>query len=67
MVTILGKKYITDKECAQRYGYSQEWFKKNRSLKKEPPYIKIGGKILYELDEIDKWFKDHMKRSIDLI
>lgn len=57
MITILDKKYITDKECAQRFGYSQSWFQKNRFLGKPPPYIKLNGKILYELDQIDNWFK----------
>lgn len=67
MVTILGKKYLTDKECAQRFGYSQEWFIKQRAQRKAPPYVKMGGKILYDLEEIEKWFQDYMKRSIELI
>lgn len=67
MLSILGKKYITDKECAQRFGFSKDWFKIQRYKHLPPPYIKMGGKILYELEEIEKWFKDYMKKSIDLI
>lgn len=57
MIDILGKRYMNDKEAAQRYGYSQSWFKHRRNEKKAPNYIKIQGKIFYDVEETDKWFK----------
>ena len=65
MVTIMGKSYITDKEAAQRYGYSQQWFRLCRHNKVGPPYVKLQGKgkVYYSVEEIDKWFTDNMIMS----
>lgn len=63
MIEILGIKYISDKEAAIRYGYSQSWFQRRRYKKLPPPFCKLEnkGKVLYPLDETDKWFKDKME------
>lgn len=66
MIDILGKKYLTDKEASDRYGYSQRWFIKQRQLKKGPKYFQLkGGKgrVLYPLIETDKWFKDNLEEK----
>ena len=65
MVEILGKKYLTEKEASHRYGYSPAWFQRQRSLKLPPQFIKLQGKgkVYYETEIIDKWFKDNMKVS----
>ena len=62
MVNILGKVYISTKEAAQRYGYSQQWFRLCRHDKVGPPFVKLQGKgkVYYPLDEADKWFRDNM-------
>lgn len=60
MIVLLGKKLITDKEASSRYGYSQEWFRKRRYQKKKPPYYKIEGKIYYDIEELDQWFKEKL-------
>lgn len=65
MININGKDYISDKECEKYFGFSRDWFQKQRSLKKGPPYIKIEGKVLYDLKETEQWFENHMKRSED--
>lgn len=54
----LNKLFLTEKEASERYGYSREWFQRQRWLKKEPKYIKVvdNGKVLYPLNETDKWF-----------
>lgn len=63
MITILGKKYITDKEASQRYGFSCSWFQQQRSTKKLPNYVKFkdrgkSGRVLYPLDETDNYFHE---------
>gem|GEM_PF-1512672 len=62
MVNIMGKVYISDKEAAVRYGYSQGWFQKMRHEKAGPPFVKLRGKgkVYYAMEETDKWFKDNM-------
>jgi hypothetical protein len=63
MVEILGVKYITEKEAAQRYGYSSWWFIKARRQEYGPHYIQIMtfGRILYPLEETDEWFRKRME------
>lgn len=62
MINILDKKYISDKEAAIRYGYSQQWFRLCRHKKKGPPFLKLQGKgkVYYSIEETDKWFKENM-------
>lgn len=65
MIEVMEIQYITDKEAAARYGYSQSWFVNNRWKKKGPRFVKMigGAKIMYPLEETDKWFKDNMFES----
>lgn len=64
MIIFMGKKYIGEKEAAIRYGYSAVWFRLRRYAKRGPAYMRLDGrgKIYYELEETDQWFKDHMTR-----
>jgi predicted DNA-binding transcriptional regulator AlpA len=65
MIEILGKIYLTDKEAAQRYGYSTSWFQNQRCKKINLPFVKMRGKgkVYYPRDEVDKWFKDNLKMN----
>lgn len=65
MKEILGITYMSSKEAASRYGYSDSWFKKRRMEGSSPKFIKFQnkGKILYPLDETDKWFKENAIES----
>ena len=51
------KLYINESEAALRYGYSRQWFQRQRWLGTGPTFIKInGGRVLYNLEAIDSWF-----------
>jgi hypothetical protein len=54
------KRFITEKEVSQSYGYSISWLQKQRHLKKPPPYFKDQGKVLYDVDKLEKWFNERM-------
>ena len=62
MVVINGKNYISEKEAAGLYGYSISWFQRRRYKKEPPPFIRLEGKgkVYYSVDELNKWFKEHM-------
>lgn len=64
MRKILGKVYMSDKEAAERYGFSRSWFQDRRQNELEPHYIKLlgKGKVFYPVDETDKWFSENLKR-----
>lgn len=65
MKVILGITYMTSKEAASRYGYSDSWFKKRRMNRWPPKFVKLQrkGKVLYPLVETDAWFKDNIVES----
>jgi predicted DNA-binding transcriptional regulator AlpA len=65
MKVILGEEFITDKEAAMRYGYSQSWFIRKRIKGDGPKYKQIAnhGRVLYPVVETDAWFKEKMKEK----
>ena len=64
MIELFGIKYMTQKEAAARYGYSQAWFQRQRHLKLPPCYVKMNrGRIYYSVDLTDKWFEKNMRKS----
>ena len=65
MIEMMGDQYLTEKEAAKRYGYSSSWFNRARVQGYGPRYIQLRnhGRILYPLEDTDKWFKDKMKEK----
>lgn len=63
MLKILGVEYITEKEAAERYGFSKSWFQKRRYLRLYPNYVKIHGKVLYDIKNTDNWFRQQIQLS----
>lgn len=61
MLTVNGVKYVTEKEISSRYGLSVSWFRKARYSGNCPTYHKLRGKIFYDTDKVDEWFKDNLK------
>lgn len=55
----LSKIYLNETEAANRYGYSRQWFQRERWKGTGPQYLKVHGtgKILYPIDSTDAWFK----------
>lgn len=53
----LKKLYLNETEASQRYGYSRQWFQRERWKGTGPNFLKVNsGKILYPLQETDAWF-----------
>jgi hypothetical protein len=59
------KLYLNETEASHRYGYSRQWFQRERWKGTGPKFIKVseGGKVLYPLEETDKWFADFVLRQ----
>ena len=56
-MTDFKKLYLNETEASERYGYSRQWFQRERWKGTGPKFIKInGGKILYPLQDTDAWF-----------
>lgn len=51
------KLYLNETEASLRYGYSRQWFQRERWKGTGPKFIKVnGGKVLYPLEQTDQWF-----------
>lgn len=63
MIEMMNEQYLTEKEAAKRYGYSQSWLARARAQGFGPRYIQLRnhGRILYPLEDTDKWFREKMK------
>ncbi len=46
---------ITPDQAAERYGINRGTLANMRNKKQGPPYLKIGRKVLYRVDEFEKW------------
>ena len=57
------KRAISEKEAASIYPYSRSWFQRARWAGNSPPYIKVRGRVMYPLDELDKWFASYGLRT----
>jgi|WetSurMetagenome_2_1015567.scaffolds.fasta_scaffold1270386_1 hypothetical protein len=51
------KLYLSEAEASNRYGYSRQWFQRQRWLGTGPKFIKVnGGRIFYPIEITDHWF-----------
>jgi hypothetical protein len=53
------KKGLSEKEAAVRWPYSVAWFRRKRIEGGGPPYMKVGGRVIYLIDNLDEWFEAH--------
>lgn len=52
------KKTITIKEASLTFGLSTSWLYK-RSAERSIPILKVGGKVLIDIDEFSRWLRSH--------
>lgn len=52
------KQYLNSKEAAVYTGYSERTLRTWRHEGKGPPYHKPRTKVLYDVDELNKWIKE---------
>lgn len=51
------KLYLNETEASQRYGYSRQWFQRERWKGTGPKFLKINrGRVLYSIKDTDEWF-----------
>lgn len=53
---------LTAEELGERWHVSPETLRYWRYNAKSPPYIKLNGRILYRLDDIDQFERKHLRR-----
>jgi len=48
---------VGDQIVAEMFSVKVKTLRNWRSLRKGPPYLKVYGKVLYDLDDTAEWFK----------
>ena len=61
-ITIDGKTFITAKEASEILEMSQEHLGARRSQKLTPSFIKIGTKVLYDMDDVQELLKSRVHK-----
>jgi hypothetical protein len=62
--TTLKRRYLTPKEVEGTYGFKVGTLANWRSQKKGPPYSKIGHVIRYNVEDIERWLKDFVIKTL---
>lgn len=60
MIKVAGVNYLMEKELANKYGLSLQWFRRARYEGKSPIYHKLHGHVYYKEDQVDDWFKENL-------
>ena len=49
------RKYLTAADAAQYVGYTPNTLAQYRCRKIGPSYLKVRGRVLYAIEELDRW------------
>ncbi|AEH45363.1 hypothetical protein Thein_1502 [Thermodesulfatator indicus DSM 15286] len=52
-------KYLSPRMVERVYGLNRKTLANFRSQRKGPSFLKVGKKVLYPVDELEKWIKKH--------
>ncbi len=52
-------KFLGRREVAKMYGLSPKWLANLASEGKGPKYRKLGKKVLYRVEDFEKWVKEN--------
>lgn len=54
---------IDESEAARMYGPSVHWFRRARWKGNGPAFVKLAGRVLYPVAELDRYFEARLQRS----
>lgn len=59
-MVVNGKQYVTEKEIASLHGMPTKWIQNMRYSNKDFPYYKLNGRVYFNEEEVDNWFKENL-------
>lgn len=67
MIKIFERDFMTTKEASKRYGFSVGWLMDRRLTGLDPDFCQNveRGRVLYDVEKTDEWFKRFMKMETD--
>jgi hypothetical protein len=57
-----GRKFGNDKDVAEKFGIGLQTLRNWRSKRQGPPYMKVHRRVVYDLEESFRWFKEREVR-----
>jgi len=57
------KLYMTERQASERYPLSMKWFQQKRTHGAGPPYIKLGRRVMYNVELLELWIRSHGFRT----
>ncbi len=53
--------FLSEKEVAERIGLSLASLQRRRMAGDGPEHARIGGRLLYRWEDVERWFEEHKK------
>lgn len=57
--------HLRQNQLAKRWGIAQQTLANWRWQKKGPPHLRIGGRILYRLEDIEQFEAEHLRGNTE--
>jgi len=54
-------KHLSEAELAERWGISPRTIQRWRRTGQGPPYLKLGGRVVYALADVEDWERAHRR------
>lgn len=58
-----GALFLTEREVARRFSLTLSWLRSARSRGGGPRFAKLGRKVLYRLDDVEKYLAERVVSS----
>lgn len=55
MSTTITPAVLNEQEAAEYLGITKYWLRNNRRSPAAPPFVKIGGRVRYRVETLDRW------------
>jgi hypothetical protein len=63
-MTQTNRNYLTTADAAKYVGYTPNTLAQYRCRRIGPSYLKVRGRVLYAVEELDRWIESHVKIEI---
>ena len=54
-------RHLSQKELAERWGLSPRTLERWRWIGKGVPYLKLGGRVVYRLEDVERFEAEHLR------
>lgn len=55
MSTTITPATLNEQDAAEYLGITKYWLRNNRRSPQAPPFVKIGGRVRYRVESLNRW------------